>query len=618
MEKTKEQFLKDVEEIYEFVKISNNKIYDFLDFENLEKKEILEDFLRENNLRICEESIYATASRITSLRTDPLIKFMESEKLDKEVIKKILTKSYYLAKDIHMKKFEEILEYINSKNLLTKFYRELITSFHNVGKSFNKWFVNWNEHIIHSINEDLKNKYGTDEKVLEFLRMNNLQDKGHGGIEADRSYTILSKQNDQYTVKTYFEFFDDVKEIIEKIRLTKEKLSKLKDETYNLDQEYQDYFQALIDAFIEKDRNSLVEKWCKVDEKWMKITSPIQISHPLEYYEDHYRKAVSPEWDIRIINPKLVSNRANEVKEMYNQLFDKIGNGFEKVREMCINNINRTQNYLGKQMFYYGSHLEGLSSAQVVPNDMIASKNFGKKIFSFADKDLESARRRPFMMLAKIIYEEDFVKESRRFLMNETKKWYDLYDLSTIGHEYGHILWLDNDTETIMNNSGNFKNIEEFKATTGGIITFFLKEREELKKEFVRDIVTRAVGLISTKEINELRPYYCEGLIHLKGLFDCGILTWNGNESKLIVNISNENYDKLKSWYFKTYENLARKYLEKSDANNFLSEYAKLDGDYFMPVDSHIKDFVKYFYEMYTKYANVIDKDDKKENYINR
>jgi len=60
----------------------------------------------------------------------------------------------------------------------------------------------------------------------------------------------------------------------------------------------------------------LVEKWADVDRAWMKIQTPIQIGHPLEYYEDHFRKAVALEWDIRLTNPDFEQNdnRVNKIK----------------------------------------------------------------------------------------------------------------------------------------------------------------------------------------------------------------------------------------------------------------------------------------------------------------
>jgi hypothetical protein len=51
---------------------------------------------------------------------------------------------------------------------------------------------------------------------------------------------------------------------------------------------------------LEDNKDNLINKWAKVDEKWMDITTPFQITHPLEFYEDKFRKAVAPEWDLRI------------------------------------------------------------------------------------------------------------------------------------------------------------------------------------------------------------------------------------------------------------------------------------------------------------------------------
>ena len=416
--------------------------------------------------------------------------------------------------------------------------------------------------------------------------------------------------------KSYFEDFEEVKGIVEALKATKENLAKEKDEVFNLDQEYQEYFEALIMAFEETNLDNLVDKWSEVDKAWMKVTSPIQVVHPLEYYDDHYRKSIQPEWDIRIINPKIVNKRSESVKKMYKELFNELGNGKEKVYQMCIDNINRTQLYLGRPIFYYGDHLEGTFSAQVVPNDMVASKESGKKIFAFADKVLENSRNKPFFMkLAKIIYEEEAVKESRRFLYNETEKWHEVYDITTIGHEYGHILWLDDDTEIVMNKSGNFKNIEEFKATCGGLVSFLKSNDQDLKDEVIKDIIGRAVGLIAWMKVGEVIPYYCESLIHLKGLFDNKIITWKGPGTKLKENITKETYNNLKNWYIDTYKELAKIYLNKEDANNFLDKFAKKEGEYFMPVDQDLKEFVNYFYEMYEKYANQIDETDSPENY---
>jgi hypothetical protein len=59
------------------------------------------------------------------------------------------------------------------------------------------------------------------------------------------------------------------------------------------DEEKQNYIEYLIsikEAFEENDCTKLLSKWQIVDEKWMAIKGPMQISHPLEFYEDKYRK----------------------------------------------------------------------------------------------------------------------------------------------------------------------------------------------------------------------------------------------------------------------------------------------------------------------------------------
>jgi len=56
----------------------------------------------------------------------------------------------------------------------------------------------------------------------------------------------------------------------------------------------------------------------------MEIKTPFQISHPLEYYEDKYRKAVAPEWDLRILNTVFKSDIEESMEKMYEELYDDI------------------------------------------------------------------------------------------------------------------------------------------------------------------------------------------------------------------------------------------------------------------------------------------------------
>ena len=75
---------------------------------------------------------------------------------------------------------------------------------------------------------------------------------------------------------------------------------------------------------------------------------------------------------------------------------------------------------------------------------------------------------------AEVIHPE-LLKKHDDFLHGSDEAFYKMYDIETIGHEYGHTLWLTPSSEVIMNKkTGLFKCIEEFKATAGGMVAYFL------------------------------------------------------------------------------------------------------------------------------------------------
>lgn len=104
-------------------------------------------------------------------------------------------------------------------------------------------------------------------------------------------------------------FPEEVTEIIVSLHNFIWMLQNQEDTVYHQKDEYIAYLGALIDAFSETDTDALVEKWAQVDVSWMAISTPFQITHPLEYYEDKFRKAVAPEWDLRLKNTNLLDSR---------------------------------------------------------------------------------------------------------------------------------------------------------------------------------------------------------------------------------------------------------------------------------------------------------------------
>jgi hypothetical protein len=145
-----------------------------------------------------------------------------------------------------------------------------------------------------------------------------------------------------------------------------------------------------------------------------------------------------------------------------------------------------------------------------------------------------------------------------------------------------------------MNGTGQFKNIEEFKATSGGLMAFFHNEREALKEHVVNDVVSRAVGLMAWREVGEVLPYYCEGLIHLDILFGSGIITYDGE-----IKIDYSKYDAMREAYVFAYKDLADNYLRKVDASEYLGKYAVKDEGFYLPKDDNIKFFVEHYYTRY-------------------
>jgi hypothetical protein len=625
---TNEQFLNDLQKIYDFLdeqKSKTNELIKHLENKEYDKLTIIEEFAKTLNLEMKDDLRLALVTRLVNLRDDSLVQVLKKlDKNEKEIIE-LQEKAYQFIKDYWQEKHKNLIDYIYDNNLLTPFYQSVFSGVYSVGLAMTKWQTSWTAHIINGINKELVAKFdGDEEKVMKYLEDEKLLDLGHGGQIADRCYSALVKDGDKYTSKAYIDAFKkETTAVVDALEEFADKLIDLEDDIYNQKWDYILYIQALIKAFSEQKTELLVSRWADVDRAWMKIKTPIQIGHPLEYYEDHFRKAVALEWDIRLTNPKFAQNdhRVNKIKSAFEKIYNytEKTEQYQKIYDFSLKSLDKVQLYVGRPALFFGAEFQGLFSAQVVPNDEIVSLEEGKKIFAFSDEILQSSRAKPFLALSREIFGQELLTKDREFLFNETASWHQVYDISTIGHEYGHILWCDDETESVMNKTGNFKNIEEFKATTGGLISYFLDEATDethLKEQVLIDLVKRSVGLIGWMEVDEVQPYYCEGLIHLSGLFDTGVLSWDVENSELKIDISDEKYEELKKWYVVNYTALAQHYLDKKDATQFLNRYATKTGKYFMPNDKTINEFVKYYFKRYQEIGQELDTVDKKENYI--
>ena len=583
-----------LEAAYEVVRKRDERINSYFKKCPDDIRALFEAILKELGLEINEENLLALKKRFFHLREDSIMNLLRKGNFSKEEIYEIQLDLYELTKNFWIKEHEKLINELSA--FVGPFYAEILRGVHKIGIAFSKWQPHWSKHIIQTINEELSLEFAGDEaKIMAFLLENDLLDEVDGEV-AERCYSVLVKtESGKYIVKCYSEIFqEEVEEAVRAIDELIVNLEKLDDE-YKL--QWILYFNALKTALLEKNRSETIKRWAAVDKIWMEIKSPVQVGHPLEYYEDKYRKAVALELDVRIKNPNLKSEVKNSIVQMYKKYCKN-----EKLLKIALSNIEKTQLYISTPATFYGAEFNGLFSAQVVPNDEKVSAEMGKKIFAFVDKVYEDIKARPKMALSYEILGEEFMNRFYKDL-EDKEKFVKVYDITTIGHEFGHILWVDENSESVMNKSGMFKNIEEFKATTGGLMAFFENEDKDLIDAILDDTIKRAVGLVAWMEVDEVLPYYIEGLIHLTGLFESGVIEFDGK--KLLYDYS--KYEELKKWYKKTYLELADVYVKKADAKEFLDKFVYKDKNFY-PLNKKACEFVKYYYQRYKEIGDKIYK----------
>ncbi len=612
MRELQEKFFKDIELIYNEIDARDTKLNSYFALsknrEYPEASALVDAFLEHIGIARDKESTLASLTYIVNLREDALTQLMKKRGFTQSQIDSKLELAYLFNAKFYMERFESLLNFIESNQLLNPFYRAILSGVHTVGETITKWQNHWRKHIIQSINRDLFNLFGGDEsKIFQMLHQEKLLDCKNGQI-ADRCYSVLVPNKDGYRRLAYADAFaNEVIETSSKLELLIETLHSLEDPIFRQKDAWIAYFLAIKTALTHTNVDNLVALWADVDRAWMQITTPIQIGHPLEYYEDKYRKAVALEWDVRIVNPKMQkeSTTKESIKKMAYHLAKEFGDAALETITKNLLQIDNTQLYISRPMFYYGAELNGLFSAQVVPNDEEVSSELGKKIFAYVDFVRESKKAKPIMQLAINTFGIDFIQKQQELLQNNPKLWNKIYDITTIGHEFGHILWIDSDTEVAMNRNGQFKNIEEFKATTGGIMAFFENEEPALKEAFINDIVSRAVSLMAWREVDEVLPYYCEGLIHLELLYESKIIAFNNG----MVEIDYSKYSNFKVIYTQAYKELAKNYLERVDAGEFLNNFTQKEEKSYLPKTDVVREFVENYYNAYKEIGNQVAKE---------
>jgi hypothetical protein len=562
-------------------------------------------------LKLTKQNKIAILQRLVNLRDDMLIIALEDRGEDER--RRILAEVYEEAAKLHQARHDELLDEVERRALLTPFWRALLRGANEVGKAFTAWQGRWSAHIIDRTNPALLEEFGSDEAVVKFIAGARLMDSNPDGTPSDRSYSTLVKEDGEWRSLAYsVAFGDEARAVCAALDRLISEISRYEDEHKEA---YIVYFAALKSALGAK--TNLIGAWQDAERAWMSVRAPIQVAHPLEYYEDHYKKSVALEWDVRLQNPDSMGADGvrRDILAMYDELFALAdeGRAHAAVHEKSVRNARRTQLYISRPFLYYGAEFGGLFSAQVVPNDEIVSHELGKKIFAFADNVMDAARAKPFMKISAQVLGRKFVRKEREVLFRRPEIWHRVYQATTIGHEFGHILWIDDDTERAMNGSGAFKNIEEWKATTGGLVAFFTHADSELLPHVIRDTIKRAVGLIAWMKSGEVEPYYCESLIHLAGLFESGVL---GFGETLVIDEGDEATARLIEWYRATYLELATHYLAKRDAKEFLERFVVKEEGGWLPREKSVRRFVEQYWELHRSIGRDVDESDQASNWL--
>lgn len=610
--------MNDFKEIAKLAKKRRDKInglYHFLESE--EKNEFLEGLLKSSGLEYEKSALLAILRRLVDLKEENLVKELEKRGVKEEKITKIKHALYEEVRKFYEREHKEFIEEVKEKRLLNDFYQALIEGVHSVGLVINDFEIVWTKEIIEKNNKMLKSSFANLEDALEFLRQNKLYQIDRLGEICERSYGVIVKIGSLWRFVPYARFFEN--EILRLEFAFESMIEKLRVFAQNEEEfAYIEYFEKLKNAFCEKENERVIAAWQEAEFAWMRVKSPLQVGHPLEYYEDQYTHAVALEWDIRLSDASEFNGQefAQNIKKTFLRIYENIGIEDENLRKEVCENIDKTQLYICLPMIYYGAELKGLFSAQVVPNDEFVSSKAGKKIFAFLNFVYENSKTKPFMKMASEIFDKEFLTYGRDILFYNEKLWKRIYEISTIGHEYGHIFFIAKDSEKLMNQSGFFKNIEEYKATCGGLVNFFYHEEEELKMPVFHELIKRAVGLIAWQKVEEVKAYYTEGLIHLCLLFQSGVLEFK--QENLKIDFSTQAYEAFKKLCLQTYHALAKHYALRLDAKEFLDIFCILENEVFLPKHNECREFVKFYYALYEKIGNELDESGEFERYTRK
>ena len=121
---TKEQFLNDLQKIYDFLndqKTKTNELIKFLENKEFDKLTLIDDFAKKLSLEMKDDLRFALVTRLVNLRDDSLVQVLKKlEKTEKEIIE-LQEKAYQFVKEYWHEKHTKLIDFITQNNLLTPF-----------------------------------------------------------------------------------------------------------------------------------------------------------------------------------------------------------------------------------------------------------------------------------------------------------------------------------------------------------------------------------------------------------------------------------------------------------------------------------------------------------------
>ena len=247
-------FTNDIQKIYDFISTQKdeiNKLYEYLEQKQDDKLSIVNDFATHLNIPLSDDMKLALITRLVGLRDDSLVQVLKQLDFNENQIIDLQEKAYQFAKDYWLEIHQKRVDFIVSNNLLTPFYQEIFKGVYNVGVQMSKWQTSWTKMIINGVNKDLLEKFDNDnEKVMSYLEENDLFDKGHDGLIADRSYSMLTKEKDGYKSSAYLSAFkQEVTDVVDALEEFITNIMEHEDDIYNQKWEYYNYLLSIIAAF---------------------------------------------------------------------------------------------------------------------------------------------------------------------------------------------------------------------------------------------------------------------------------------------------------------------------------------------------------------------------------